>query len=203
MISNTNRYLFNLLIKKQEKYYILKSLFSTNNAKNLNKKPLSEYLIIKKPSDFAVYKQPGSIYDPPYLNKEKPFPSYTVLNLNFISYDYMKIEVFYRYVDSLCKFLNIKVKEAYAMPARAYKIKTYKPNSTTLDQEYNLSKYHRVVRVEELKSIMAPILYESIELNLPEGVEFKATLPTSEEDEFRYIPDVEILELKKKLEEIS
>jgi hypothetical protein len=181
------------------------SLFSTTStlAKPVATKPLSELLTIEKPSDYALYKQPGSLHDPPYINKEKPFPNYKFLNINFISYDYIKLEGFYKHVDNLCKFLKIKVKEAYSMPARTLTIKAYKPYSTTLDKEYKIYKYHRVVRVEGLTSTLAPILYECIQLNLPEGVQLNVTEPTSEEDEFRYIPDIEMMELKKSLDEAT
>ena len=50
---------------------------------------------------------------------------------------------------------------------------------------------------------MVPILLESIQLNLPEGVQLYLAEPSVEEDEFRYIPDLDISELKKEMEEIG
>ena len=174
-----------------------------NEEQIKKKKPLSEYLKIKKASDLAEFKQPGSIYDPPYIIKEKPFPNHDILNIHFISYDYTRVDFFYRNIASLCKTLNIEVIESYAQPARSFNIKSLKPYSTTVDQEYKLQKYHRIVRVKNLKSTLVPILLESIQLNLPEGVELYLAEPSTEEDEFRYIPDLDISDLKKQIEEIG
>lgn len=93
--------------------------------------------------------------------------------------------------------------EVYRMPARSLKIKTLQPFSNTTDKEYSLQVYHRVVRVRQLRSTLAPLLFESIQMNLPEGVQMNVSVPTQEEDEFRYVPDIELNELKQKLEDMS
>ena len=177
----------------------------TINDEPVKKKtlPLSEHLIIKKSTDYALFTKPGTIYDPPYIVKERPFPNHDILNIHLISYDYIRVDFFYKNVCFLCKTLNIIIKESYAQPARSFSIKSIKPYSTTVDQEFKLEKYHRIIRVQNLKSTMVPILLESIQLNLPEGVQLYLAEPSVEEDEFRYIPDLDISELKKEMEEIG
>lgn len=59
------------------------------------------------------------------------------------------------------------------------------------------------MRVKDLRSTTAPLLFETIQLNLPEGVQLSVTVPTIEEDNFRYVPDLEMQELKKSLEEFE
>ena len=142
-------------------------------------------------------------YDPPYLKKEPPFPNYELLNINIKGYDYTVIGKYFEYIERLCNALKISVVEAYAMPARNLKIKTYQPYSSNLDKEYKLNVYHRIVRVQNLKSTLAPFLLEALQLNLPEGVQLSVTIPTLDEDEFRYVPDIELNELKKQLDEMT
>lgn len=108
-------------------------------------------------------------YDPPYLNKKPPFPNYDLLNINLKGYDASRLDAYFRYVEKLCKSFKLDVVEAYCMPARSLKVKTYQPFSSNLDKEFKLNMYHRVVRIQHLKSTLAPFLFETIQLNLPEG----------------------------------
>jgi large subunit ribosomal protein L48 len=142
-------------------------------------------------------------YDPPYLKQEPPFPNYEVLNINIKGYDHISLDQYYKFIEKLCNAFKVDVSEAYAMPARSYNIKTYQPFSLNLDKEYTLKMFHRIVRINNLKSTIAPILFESIQLNLPEGVHMTINVPDVEEEEFRYIPDIELNELKNKLDEMS
>lgn len=151
-----------------------------------------------KKKEVINYKE-DKFYDPPYLNKEPPFPNYELLNINIHGYDFSVLDTYYKYLERLCNSFKVNVVEAYAMPCRSFKIKTYQPFSSNLDKEYKLNNYHRVVRIKNLKSTLAPFLFETIELNLPEGVQLSVTIPTAEEDEFRYVPDIELNELKQKL----
>lgn len=142
-------------------------------------------------------------YDPPYLAREAPFPNYNLLNINIKGYDYSVLDPYFKYIEKLCTLMNVEVVDAYKMPSRNLKIKTYQPFSSNLDKEYALNMYHRVVRIKNLKSTLAPILFETIQLNLPQGVQLGISVPTREEDEFRYVPDIELQELRKSLEDMS
>lgn len=164
---------------------------------------LSEHVpLYAKKKEVINYKE-DKFYDPPYLNKEPPFPNYELLNINIHGYDFAVLDTYYKYLERLCNSFKVNVVEAYAMPCRSLKIKTYQPFSSNLDKEYKLNNYHRVVRIKNLKSTLAPFLFETIELNLPEGVKLSVTVPTVEEDEFRYVPDIELNELKQKLAEYT
>lgn len=63
--------------------------------------------------------------------------------------------------------------------------------------------YHRVVRVIKLKSTTAPLLFEAIQMNLPEGVQLSVSEPNTQEDNFRYVPDLELKQLKEQLDELT
>jgi hypothetical protein len=55
----------------------------------------------------------------------------------------------------------------------------------------------------KVKATIAPILFECIRLNIPEGVELKIDLPDVEDDNFRYVPDVELKQLQEELRTID
>jgi len=150
-----------------------------------------------------VTKSEVKFYDPPYLAREAPFPSYDELNINLKGYDFTVLETYHNFIARLCRSLEVDVKDVYAMPARSFKVKTYQPFSSNLDKEYSLKMYHRVVRVKKLKSTTAPLLFEAIQLNLPEGVQLSVGEPSAEEDNFRYVPDLELKELKEQLDELT
>ena len=82
-------------------------------------------------------------------------------------------------------------------------MKTYQPFSSNLDKEYSLKMYHRVVRVIKLKSTTAPLLFEAIQMNLPEGVQLSVSMPSAQDDNFRYVPDLELKQLKEQLDELT
>lgn len=155
-----------------------------------------------KPFDYVTNSE-LTFYDPPYLARDPPFPIYGALNINIKGYDFTVLDHFFLFVQKLCTGLKIDIVEAYPMPARSINIKTYQAFSSNIDRQYDLKMFHRVVRIKELKSTMAPILFEAVQLNLPEGVKLSIAPPTPDEDEFRYVPDTDMQNLKKELEELS
>lgn len=167
---------------------------SPNELNNKNAKPIQMDYVNKAEIKF---------YDPPYLVREAPFPNYELLNISIKGYDYTTLDSYFKYIEKLCNLLDVEVVEAYAMPARNYKIKTYQPFSTNLDKEYSLYQYQRIVRVKNLKSTLAPLLFETVHLNLPEGVQMNVNVPSFEEDEFRYVPDLELQEMRQRLDEMT
>ena len=54
-----------------------------------------------------------------------------------------------------------------------------------------------------MKATIAPILFECIRFNIPEGVELKIDTPNAADDEFRYVPDVELKQLQSELRAID
>lgn len=171
---------------------------ATATTTSESKKRLVDYLTSNTQSANAL-----KYYDPPYLSREPPFPNYDELNMNFKGYDYVSLNVFYKYVEKLCNSLNVNVVSSYAVPAQSLKVKTLVQFSSKLDKEFDLNIYHRVVRVKGLKSTMAPLLFEAVQLNLPEGVQMSVSAPTAEEDDYRYVPDIELNELRERLEDYA
>ncbi len=181
---------------------LLKISISSLNTKT--KVPtLDEFLQIKPRNQIAKFSEPGSIYDPPYIKKTIEYPTYPPLVLNFYSYNYIVVDAFYKYIEKLCDMLAIDVVEAYRMPLRSIEVKTFKPYSTATDSEFKLQRYHRCVHIGQTKATLVPLLYEAIQMNLPEGVTFEVAEPSNAHTQFRYVPEVQIDTLRNQLREID
>ncbi|CAF3206983.1 unnamed protein product [Rotaria sp. Silwood2] len=145
----------------------------------------------------------GIIYEPPYLFETDLYPNYALLAISIRGYDYVVLEGYFRYIQKLAKSLDIKVPEAVAIPAKSSRVTILKPRSTQIDVEHHLNLYHRIVKFAKVKATVAPILFECIRLNIPEGVELKIDVPNIADDEFRYVPDVELKQLQSELRAID
>ncbi|CAF0907523.1 unnamed protein product [Rotaria sordida] len=145
----------------------------------------------------------GIIYEPPYLFETDLYPNYQLLSVSIRGYDYVVLEGYFRYIQKLAKSLDIKVPEAVAIPAKSSRVTILKPRSTQIDVEHHLNLYHRIVKFAKVKATIAPILFECIRLNIPEGVELKIDIPNIADDEFRYVPDVELKQLQSELHAID
>ena len=143
-----------------------------------------------------------SFYDPPYLAREAPFPFYDTLRLSIKGYDFSVLDAYFEYMKRLCTQLRIET-TGHAVPARTLSVKTLQLYGAGLDQEFNLKTYERVVVVNNLKSTLAPVLFEALQLNLPEGVSFKVGPLVEKEEEFRYIPDMDLKRLREELAELT
>jgi large subunit ribosomal protein L48 len=192
------------LNKSQSNSYFSSALKSTNLHRN-NEKQQEKLIDLINNSNKSQDESKVELkfYDPPYLNKKPSCPTYEQVNVNLKSYDASSLDTYFQFIQKLCQFLKVNTDEAYCMPARNFKIKIYQPFSSNLDKEYKLNMYHRVVRINNIKSTLAPFLFETIHLNLPEGVQLSVSVVNKDEDEFRYVPDIELNELKEKLEEMS
>ncbi|XP_064621898.1 large ribosomal subunit protein mL48-like isoform X2 [Lineus longissimus] len=144
-----------------------------------------------------------SRYEPDGLDDGPAIPEYDVLNIQMKSYDYVKLEAYARYVHRLTRDrFNIDT-ECWAVPARTTKIQTLKPNSSILQNEYNLAMYERVVQISDVPSTKMPLLLEVLNQHLPSGVNLNVKESDPDEEEFRYLPDREVGELKEQLETIT
>ena len=59
------------------------------------------------------------------------------------------------------------------------------------------------MQVENLPSTLAPILFETLQRHLPQGVWLTVKEPDDEEEEFRYVPDLMVQELEAQIEELD
>ncbi|KAK2177758.1 hypothetical protein NP493_581g00008 [Ridgeia piscesae] len=151
-------------------------------------------------SEFYFPRQQGVGCCPP--KQEPEIPEYEELNIRLRGYDFTVLESFMKYVHNMADVLDISA-DAWPVPARTTTVRTFKPFSTKTLHEYNLSLYERVVQIQDVPATMVPLFLEVVQQNLPEGVSMAACEPETEEDKYRYVPDVILEELETQLEELD
>lgn len=77
----------------------------------------------------------------------------------------------------------------------------YKPNSTTVESDYNLTSYERYVQISDIQAPVYPLFLRFIQAGLPEGVTLNVIHHTDFIEESRYVPDKDLLDLKAQLED--
>jgi large subunit ribosomal protein L48 len=144
-----------------------------------------------------------SIYEPEYLDKLKPeVPVYELLNIQLKGFDFPVLEKFGRYVHKTAETLNLSVEDSWATPHQALKIQKYKPQSSLVETEYDLNVYERNVQVSNMPASSAGVLIELLQASLPAGVQLCIHPNIQDHQDVRYIPDLELEELQKQLDEI-
>ncbi|XP_011498730.1 PREDICTED: uncharacterized protein LOC105362896 [Ceratosolen solmsi marchali] len=96
--------------------------------------------------------------------------------------------------------MNFQILDSFAMPSQDTNVKRYKPKSTEVHIEYILKMYERIFKVSNVTSIGLPVLIRILEAGLPEGVLLDIKEYKAEDVKHRYIPDKQLLELKKEYE---
>lgn len=151
-----------------------------------------------------VIKSFHSAHEPEYLEHLKPkVPVYPLLNVQIKGYDFTVLETFGSYVHKTAVNMGIEVEDTWATPNLFQHVVTYKPFSTITENEYDLKIYERNIQLYNLASYIAPVFIEVIQTSLPEGVNLSVHPHREEDDEIRYIPDLDLIDLKKQLEEMT
>nr|CAG4643668.1 EOG090X0MUO [Ilyocryptus agilis] len=144
------------------------------------------------------------ILEPEYLDSKEPqVPTYEPLNLQIKSYDYTILENFSSFIHKTAENMDIEVEDVWAVPCQKLSVQTFKPSSTLVENQYNLSVYERNVQVVDLEATIAPVFFHIIQAALPEGVRMTVKLHESADEEVRYVPDQELKQLKTELESIG
>jgi len=142
--------------------------------------------------------------EPNYLDSKEPeVPVYNLLNIKIQSYDFHVLENFSSYIHKTAENMDIEVTECWAVPCQKHEIHTYKPTSMAIDSRYSLNTYERNVQVSELLSTKAPIFFSIIQTALPEGVQLNINHHSPDDELVRYVPDLELNQLKVSLEEMG
>lgn len=143
------------------------------------------------------------LWEPPDLKTEPDVPEFESIHINMKGFDYPVLESYAKYVHKCMNTLFQLESDAWPSPAKSTQVKTFHPNSTAVNDTYDLLKYERTVVVEDVPTITLPILLEFVRKNCPEGVEVFVKEPNPDEEEKRYVPDYEVIELQKEKEAIA
>uniref|UniRef100_A0A915C2Y7 Ribosomal protein S10 domain-containing protein n=1 Tax=Parascaris univalens TaxID=6257 RepID=A0A915C2Y7_PARUN len=149
--------------------------------------------------DQAIKLEPKYLYEPKFEDP-RIYPEYNIVNVRLQGYDYVPLEKFQSYVHKIAKRFNFKVIESYAVAAQTQRVVVYKPNSTIVDSEIELSIYDRVVRIANVPTVRLPLFISIIHTHLPVGVKMTVKEHEKADEDYRYIPD---LLLKQKQEELK
>ncbi|KRX14360.1 Sorting nexin-6 [Trichinella nelsoni] len=146
--------------------------------------------------------QSQALYEPIF---EKPFqlPSHGVVNVAISGYDFVVLEHFQSYIHKLARSMGFKIANTWASPARKFQCTVYKIGSTAISDQFELPKYERNVQIEDFFSSTGSLLIDIIKTDLPEGVTLNIKPHTAADEEYRYIPDLELKEQQKLLETVS
>lgn len=143
-----------------------------------------------------------TLIEPDDVGLPPEIPEYDKLAIKINGYDFTVLEKFTKYVHSVVRSMQFNT-ECYPMPSKSIHVNTYRPNSTIIDKSYNLQKYERVVVINDLPNTKLTPLISLLTLHTPEGINLIIDHPSPSEEESRYIPDRQLVELQNQLEEIA
>ncbi|KAG5447473.1 hypothetical protein CSKR_107520 [Clonorchis sinensis] len=130
--------------------------FATMNYRRLF---LNRFTLCSKlPSRSAQYNIQIRNLDPPYLSAKPPIPVYPELQFDIKCRDFVILEQFCTYLRRFLSRLDLEV-YIFALPAKLTTYRLYQPNSTNVRTTFELSDYHRVVRIP---SIVDPNIVRSL-----------------------------------------
>ncbi|KAL1236326.1 Large ribosomal subunit protein [Trichinella pseudospiralis] len=146
--------------------------------------------------------QSRALYEPIV---EKPFklPSHGAVNVFISGYDFVVLEHFQSYIHKLARLMGFKIANTWASPARSFKCTVYKIGSAAISDQFEFRKYERNVQIEDFFSSTGSLLIDIIKTDLPEGVTLNVKSHTKADEEYRYIPDLELKEQRKLLETVE
>lgn len=130
-------------------------------------------------------------------------PVYNALNIEITGYDFPILENYQKFVHDACETFDMSVSDCWALPPKIENITRFKPNSSVVEANYTLKTYKRIVQIEQVKAHQVPLLVRVIQAGLPEGVKFSLMEHTELQEQDRYVPDKELLQLKQDLDDIG
>lgn len=92
---------------------------------------------------------------------------------------------------------------SYAVAAQTQKMVTFKPNSTTIASEVNLSLYDRWIQLEEVPCVQLPLFVQLIQTHAPVGIIITVKEHKKEDEKYRYIPDLLLIEKQNELKALD
>jgi large subunit ribosomal protein L48 len=141
------------------------------------------------------------IYEPDYLDhKGHRIPHHDLVNIRLQGYDFPVLEKFEAFVHRTAERIGLEVDDSWGIPAQKFRITKLKPETTLVDTEYQLNIYERTVQVADVPTTILPILVNIVQAALPVGVTMTVKEHEVADEEIRYIPDLELLELKEQLQ---
>lgn len=126
----------------------------------------------------------------------------------------------------MAQAMDLEVSNGWAIPPQNFKVQRFKPQSAVADSEYKLTLYERTVQVRSIFALdelilvfsqfcskfsqvsdisapIYPILLRLAQAAQPEGVSITVVEHVDDYDEYRFVPDKDLNELKQQLDEMG
>lgn len=147
-------------------------------------------------------------YEPTYLDEITHEPRYEAVQLRFKGYDFPILERYSLLCKDYADKFGIKVDQCYPIPTQQTKISHFDPKENGKEganviEEFVLNIFERVVNLKEVDAKALPLFIQFLRNHQPEGVELSAGLPDPELEKFRFIPDMEMTVLQRKLADLD
>jgi len=175
------------------------SLLHTSPSSLLHTSPAS--LFHTSPASL-LHTSPSSLktFEPDYLDSEGvSIPTYSPINIQMKGYNFDVLEEFQGWVHRTAENMGVDVSDAWATPAAALAMTTFQAGGTRPKDHYLVSLYERNVQVVNMRSVDAPVLLDTIQRALPEGVTLRLAEHTVAAAEARWIADPFIDQIRGEL----
>ncbi|CAG0890030.1 unnamed protein product [Cyprideis torosa] len=142
--------------------------------------------------------------EPNYLRELIPkAPVYPPLNLQLRGYDFAVLENYQSYIQRLLKFAGVHVVKSWAIPATTCVASALDPITGQPTTSYDLILYQRDLNMINVTGAQAAIVVDLVAACLPPGVKAVLQPHTPQDEENRYIPDLELRALQDELDELG
>ncbi|XP_062618245.1 large ribosomal subunit protein mL48-like [Saccostrea cucullata] len=153
--------------------------------------------VLHKRSWFTTGSKLFGVWEPDGLDEPK-VGEYKKIDIQLTGYDFVVLESFCKFVKSVRYTMDLDMKTV-TIPPRSLNIKTYHTHSTKVQEAFNLKRYERKLRFENVSCTKFPIFLEVLRKHLPEGVDLQIMEFSKEMEDSRYIPSDEKLHLLARL----
>ncbi|XP_037072620.1 uncharacterized protein LOC119093720 isoform X2 [Pollicipes pollicipes] len=99
--------------------------------------------------------------------------------------------------------LDVDVNDCWASPHSSCRVTRFKLDSAIVETSYEMKTYERNVQLSELPATVAPLVAELLQRSTPPGVWVRLHPHESQHDDLRYVPDLQLKELKQQLSEVG
>ncbi|OQV11915.1 hypothetical protein BV898_13793 [Hypsibius exemplaris] len=142
------------------------------------------------------------IYSPEDLPPPGP-PQFAPINLRIRGYDFTLVEHYMYYLTRLAHNVGVPNTKRWATPAVSTRVTSFKPQSSLLQNEYELNLFERNVLLTGASVSILSTLLDVMNSTLPEGVSVTAKVMEPADEEMRRVPDYELVALKGQLAEMA
>lgn len=82
-------------------------------------------------------------------------------------------------------------------------IQKFKPLSSIIDAEYKIPIYERQLQLSDVQAPLYNLFLRIAQASLPEGIMIDVDHHSTDEEERRYVPDKDLLELRTQLDDMG